>query len=35
MKPIMLCVYTWRFKGFDYMLDMTDADAEAMEAVTK
>ena len=35
MKPIMLCVYTWRFKGFDYMLDMTDADAEALEAVTK
>lgn len=32
MKPITLCVYTWNSKCFEYMLDMTDVDAPAMEA---
>ena len=32
VKPITLCVYTWNSRGFDYMLDMTDEDAQAMQA---
>ena len=31
MQRITLCVYSWRYKGFEYMLDMTDADAQAMD----
>ena len=31
VNPITLCVYTLNAKGFDYMLDMTDTDAQAMD----
>ena len=31
VKPIMLCVHRWNLKEFDYLLDMTDADEQAMQ----
>ena len=32
VKPITLCVHRWNVKDVDYLLDMTDKDAEAMQA---
>ena len=32
VKPITLCVHRWNVKDVDYLLDMTDKDAEAMPA---
>ena len=31
VKQITLCIYRWNFKEFDYLLDMTDADEQAMQ----
>ena len=31
VRPITLCVHRWNVKDVDYLLDMTDADAQAMQ----